>query len=162
MGIWRCWAKLISIKWPSAPESSRVWQLWTLAAHCILTGTRVVDQDFSMDRPSDSNLSSTVGLGLLLDSQLGSDPKRRNTSKVPLLSDGPSPPGKAELFPPAWVHNQMGDWPYYRNWQWTIYAVEIPTPSGSYSGLADHVAVDMHQHEGLIRWVHQDQWVIPL
>ncbi len=38
MGICRCWAKLMSIKLPSAPESKRAWQLWTLAAHCSLTG----------------------------------------------------------------------------------------------------------------------------
>ncbi len=74
----------------------------------IQEGLAVVDEDFSRDNPPDSNLSST-GLGLLLDSQPGSDPQHRNISKVPLLSDGASPPGKAELFPPAWVHHRMGD-----------------------------------------------------
>ncbi len=73
----------MSIKLPSAPESKRAWQLWTLAAHCSLTGRRVVDEDLSRDNPPDSNLSSTVGPGLLPDSQPRSDPQHRNINKVP-------------------------------------------------------------------------------
>ncbi len=61
----------MSNRLPSAPEYNSAVPSCRPAAHCNLTGRRVVDEALLRDTPPDSNLRPTVGLDLLLGSSPG-------------------------------------------------------------------------------------------
>ncbi len=104
----------MSSRLPSAPESSSAIPSCRSAAHCILTGRRVVDEVLLRDTPPDSSLRPTVGPGLLRDSSPGNGQRRRSIGTASSSSDDLSPPGRAELYPPAWVRQPTSDRPYRR------------------------------------------------
>ncbi len=84
------------------------------AAHCNLTGRRVVDEALLRDTPPDSSLRPTVGPDLLRGSSPGNGQPRHSIGTVPSSSDDLSPPGRAELYPPAWVRQPTSDRSYRR------------------------------------------------
>ncbi len=104
----------MSSRLPSAPESSSAVPSCRSAAHCNLTGRRVVDEVLLRDTPPDSSLRPTVGPDLLRDSSPGNGRPRRSIGTAPSSSDDLSPPGRAELYPPAWVRQPTSDRPYRR------------------------------------------------
>ncbi len=112
IGMWRSCAREMSNRLPSAPESNSAVPSCRPAANCNLTGRRVVDEALFRDTPPDSNLRPTVGLDLLLGSLPGNGQPRHSTYTVPSSSDDLSPPGRAGLYPPAWVRQPTRDWPY--------------------------------------------------
>ncbi len=82
VGILSRWAKARSMRLPSAPESSNAERSCLPAAHCSLTGRRVVFEDWTSDTPPDSNLMSTAGLALLLGTRSGSAPTHHSTDTI--------------------------------------------------------------------------------
>ncbi len=104
----------MSSRLPSAPEYSSAVPSCRSAAHCNLTGRRVVDEVLLRDTPPDSSLRPTVGPGLLRDSSPGNGQPRRSIGTAPSSSDDLSPPGRAELYPPAWVRQPTSDRSYRR------------------------------------------------
>ncbi len=85
----------MSKRLPSAPESSSAVPSCRTAAHCNLTGRRVVDEALLRDTPPDSSLRPTVGPGLLRGTSPGNGQPRHSTNIVPSSSDDLSPPGRA-------------------------------------------------------------------
>ena len=65
-----------------------------------------VDEVFPAEIPPDSSLILTIGLGLLPDNYEQNVRRHHSTDKGPGISAFLSPPGKAELAPPAWARDR--------------------------------------------------------
>ncbi len=144
----------MSNRLPSTPESNSAVPSCRPAAHCNHTGRRVIDEALLRDTPPDSNLRPTVGLDLLLGSSPGNGQPRRSTNIVPSSSDDLSPPGRAELYPPAWVRQPTSDWPYRqcRGKDILVYTCVDH---------ADHVAEAAHPRVRLDPQARPIRWVTP-
>ncbi len=137
----------MSSRLPSAPESSSAVPSCRSAAHCKLTGRRVVDEALLRDTPPDSSLRPTVGPDLLRDSSPGNGQPRRSIGTAPSSSDDLSPPWRAELYPPAWVRQPTSDRPRGNSTTSISCWIRSASPCRNMS----HCAFSFHSHSGIVR-----------